>query len=448
MCDSGISLNSSVSSDDRDLSDKIVTEDSSECSDKESEVKMSLSRWPSLASTISSSSVSVTDVRTLTDKYQRMLMQATQEIKNLNLVKTSLEMEQEKLLKVNIEIATEAKRLVRENKAWKEERKNLIAANEEFSQEVQRLYKEEELWEQESAKLKKEADEMSKVFEEDLKKVQDKCEDEKKKTVKQIENLIESVRVLTNDNDRLLKEREREKLNNSKSHQELKNEYEANILKLEVHIASLKSELESEQILKKEVEEQINDLSISLRNMEQQFLNAKQEQQKDIKHQKEIFEKKIRTLENKSEKLAAENFEHVVANEDLKNQLQRSTEVKNKLQRDINQLNVENKWLANNTKKSSEVNGKIEDMERELHELKHELRDEKEKVKNLSDWKSQLASKNKDLKEENKRLLKKTEDLELLMNDEVSDINEMLKVVNNLQNGKQNIDVKSLKRFL
>ena len=64
----------------------------------------------------------------------------------------------------------------------------------------------------------------------------------------------------------------------------------------------------------------------------------------------------------------------------MKNQLQRSTEVKNKLQRDINQLNVENKWLANNTKKSSEVNGKIEDMERELHELKHELRDEKEKV--------------------------------------------------------------------
>ena len=123
MCDSGISLNSSVSSDDRDLSDKLVTEDSSESSDKESEVIMSLSRWPSLASTISSSSVSVTDVRTLTDKYQMMLMQATQEIKNLNLIKTSLEMEQEKLLKVNIELATEAKRLVRENKTWKEERK-------------------------------------------------------------------------------------------------------------------------------------------------------------------------------------------------------------------------------------------------------------------------------------------------------------------------------------
>ena len=48
---------------------------------------------------------------------------------------------------------------------------NLVAANDEFSQEVQRLYKEEELCEQESAKLKEEAEKMSKMFEEDLKKV-------------------------------------------------------------------------------------------------------------------------------------------------------------------------------------------------------------------------------------------------------------------------------------
>ena len=53
-----------------------------------------------------------------------------------------------------------------------------------------------------------------------------------------------------------------------------------------------------------------------------------------------------------------------------------------KLEREINQLNVENKWLANNTKKTSGVNAKIEDMERELHDLKHDLREEKEKVLN------------------------------------------------------------------
>ena len=83
----------------------------------------------SIASTLSSSSVSVTDVRTLTDKYQAMLAQATQEIKNLNIMKKNLEAEQEKLLTVNIELATEAKRLVRDNKAWKEEREVCCHSN-------------------------------------------------------------------------------------------------------------------------------------------------------------------------------------------------------------------------------------------------------------------------------------------------------------------------------
>jgi len=448
MCDSGISLNSSLGSDNRDFGDKIVADDSSENNEKESEMKKSLSRWPSIASILSSSSVSVTDVRTLTDKYQEMLAQATQEIKNLNIMKKNLETEQEKLLTVNIELATEAKRLVRDNKAWKEERESLVAANEEFSQEVKRLYLEEELWEQESAKLKEEADEMTKLHEINLMKLQEKCDDEKKKSVKQIENLIESVRVLMNDNERLLKEREKEKLNSSKSHQDLKIEYEENLSKLETNLVNLKSELKNEQFLKKEIEAQINELRASLKNTEQQFLHVKLEQQKDLKEHTEVFEQKIRTLETKSENLAAENFEHVVANDNLKNQLQRVNESRAKLEREINQTNVENKWLASNTKKTSGVNAKIEDMERELHDLKHDLREEKEKVKNLTEWKTQLACKNTDLKEENKRLLKKTEDLELLMNEEVSDINEMLKVVNNMQNGKENFEIKSLKRFL
>jgi len=34
------------------------------------------------------------------------------------------------------------------------------------------------------------------------------------------------------------------------------------------------------------------------------------------------------------------------------------------------------------------------------------------------------------------------------MNEEVSDINEILKVVNNLQNGKKNLEIKSLKKFM
>ena len=62
------------------------------------------------------------DVRTLSNNFQAMLLQATQEIKKLNMQKTKLEKEQEKLLTVNIELATEAKRLVIDNKSWKKER--------------------------------------------------------------------------------------------------------------------------------------------------------------------------------------------------------------------------------------------------------------------------------------------------------------------------------------
>ena len=53
----------------------------------------------------------------------------------------------------------------------------------------------------------------------ELKHVQDKWGVEKSKFLKQEQMLIESVRVLTWDSERLLKEREREHLNSSKSHQ-------------------------------------------------------------------------------------------------------------------------------------------------------------------------------------------------------------------------------------
>ena len=82
-----------------------------------------LSRASSTLSLSSSSSVTVTDVRSLTSNYQKMLAQATTEIKKLNKEKFQLEKEQEKLLTVNIELATEAKRLVKEVKTGDEEKK-------------------------------------------------------------------------------------------------------------------------------------------------------------------------------------------------------------------------------------------------------------------------------------------------------------------------------------
>ena len=158
MCDSGISLCSSI----RDLTDSdesYVANDYDETStnhihpNKEvkylssnvtpklvkSQVTMSnyklssksssphLSRASSTLSLApsscrSSSPVTVMEVRTLTNNFQKMLAQATQEIKKLNIQKTKLEKEQEKLLMVNIELASVAKIMVKENKDWKEEK--------------------------------------------------------------------------------------------------------------------------------------------------------------------------------------------------------------------------------------------------------------------------------------------------------------------------------------
>merc|ERR1740124_1945907 len=84
----------------------------------------------------SSSSVTVNDVRSLTANYQKMLEKATKEIRKLTIQKTNLEREQDNLLTVNIELAIEAKRLVKEVKAGLIEKKGLLAANEEFVAEV------------------------------------------------------------------------------------------------------------------------------------------------------------------------------------------------------------------------------------------------------------------------------------------------------------------------
>ena len=119
-----------------------------------------------------------------------------------------------------------------------------------------------------------------------------------------------------------------------------------------------------------------------------------------------------------------------------------------KLSKELGQLKTENQWLVNNQKGKKSVDAKDES-QKQFEMYKKELKDEKEKVENLSVWKSQLSDKNKELKEENKRyrdidivplhywsfsrLLNKVEDLERLMNDEVTDINEILNVIDTIQ---------------
>ena len=87
-----------------------------------------ISRASSSLSLASSSltSVGVEDVRHLSNNYEQLLQQATASIKKLKREKGSLESEQDRLLTVNIELATEVKRLLQVDKENKSEREVII----------------------------------------------------------------------------------------------------------------------------------------------------------------------------------------------------------------------------------------------------------------------------------------------------------------------------------
>ena len=83
-----------------------------------------ISRASSSMSLASSSmtSVGVEEVRHLSSNYEQLLQQATASIKKLKKEKRNLEGEQDRLLTVNIELASEVKRLLQVDKEKKTER--------------------------------------------------------------------------------------------------------------------------------------------------------------------------------------------------------------------------------------------------------------------------------------------------------------------------------------
>ena len=95
----------------------------------------------------------------------------------------------------------------------------LLSANEEFVEEVKRLYREEEAWEQETSKLKEEKSKISEHLNNELKKLEDDVEEEKTKFKIKEDKLVESIQILSLDNNRLLQERDTQLIISSKSHQ-------------------------------------------------------------------------------------------------------------------------------------------------------------------------------------------------------------------------------------
>ena len=94
-----------------------------------------------------------------------------------------------------------------------------MTANEEFAAEVTRLYEEEEKLSREHADTKQHLETNISDLKQKLEEDRDDWETQRTKMEEQEQRLMESIKMLSQDNMRLITEREEETINQSKTHQ-------------------------------------------------------------------------------------------------------------------------------------------------------------------------------------------------------------------------------------
>ena len=94
-----------------------------------------------------------------------------------------------------------------------------MTANEEFAAEVSRLYEEEERWNQERQRLEAEMESVNVSLQKQLEDSEEQWEEERRRLECQEQRLLESVKMLSQDNAKLIKEKQDEHISQSKSHQ-------------------------------------------------------------------------------------------------------------------------------------------------------------------------------------------------------------------------------------
>jgi len=371
----------------------------------------------SLASSIGSlNPVTVSDIRSLTNNYQRMLRKATKEIKKLNQDVRKMEKEQEKLLETNVELALETKNLLLQQKAWKKDEQDLVKANEEFAAEVERLYRVEEELAKEEERLQNQ-----------MKKMEEKNVEEKEKLVTEISDLKISLNNANEESSQLLAKKKSVEDELSCSIEYIRSSYKSDRINFESKIDSLEIALAKEK-------QRREDCDVKAWKLSQDLEKSTSDHEKmAAKYHDNLIniEEKVTRLREENEKLKSENFNFVIENGDLKKSREDQLDIDQNLRKEMSQLNLENQWLINNVKQGrSKVVMVGNDDEEDVEKVKKELREEKEKVMNLTCWKSQLVEKNNKILAENLRLLQRNEYLEGLVDNEVTDINEILTVIN------------------
>ena len=262
---------------------------------------------------------------------------------------------------------------------------------------MERLYVEEERWEGEGERLREEAEQLREQLSREVKAAQaevsnsfvnfqtnhcllNQAEREREQHEGEEERLVESVRVLTMDNDRLLQEREREKALNSRSYTELKQEFEGEVTRLKASISCLQAELEVELTAREEAEAEAEKLASETDKLEEQVEEARKEGREQVRQVKSSLDTKLTQLEKRAEKLAAENFELTMDNEEMSKKMKVTQESLRKMEREVGQVQVEKEWLISQQKKAAGTSEKAGELAVQLDQAKTELREEKTKV--------------------------------------------------------------------
>ena len=94
-----------------------------------------------------------------------------------------------------------------------------MAANEEFASEVTRLYEEEARWAEERTELTRQMESITEELREQLRAGEENWAEERRRLEEQEQRLVESVKMVSGDNAKLIREREEEQASQSKSHQ-------------------------------------------------------------------------------------------------------------------------------------------------------------------------------------------------------------------------------------
>ena len=94
-----------------------------------------------------------------------------------------------------------------------------MAANEEFASEVTRLYEEEARWAEERTELTRQMETITEELREQLRAGEENWAEERRRLEEQEQRLVESVKMVSGDNAKLIREREEEQASQSKSHQ-------------------------------------------------------------------------------------------------------------------------------------------------------------------------------------------------------------------------------------